>query len=122
MQFRLIDNCLYMEVPVEHHNGLPHYRIGNRLYPPMPLLRDLKLPEPASLPRPPSRAPQAHALRAEGLSLAEIGQRMGISRQRVHQLLRPHTRTPAAPQSPPTPRLDAAPQDPLSATIADLFG
>ena len=119
MQFRLIDNCLYMEVPVEHHNGLPHYRIGNRLYPPMPLLRDLKLPEPASLPRPPSRAPQAHALRAEGLSLAEIGQRMGISRQRVHQLLRPHTRTPA-PQSPP--RLNAAPQDPLSATIADLFG
>lgn len=116
MQFRLIDNCLYMEVPVENYDGRPHYRIGNRLYPPMPLLRDLKLPEPAALKRPPSRAPQARAMHAAGLSLAEIGRRMGISRQRVHQLLRPHTRTPAA-----TPTQDAAPQDALSATIADLF-
>lgn len=32
---------------------------------------------------------EAQGLRDQGLSLAEIGQRFGVSRQRIHQLLDP---------------------------------
>jgi hypothetical protein len=34
------------------------------------------------------RLAQARALRAQGLSLAEVGRRLGVSKQRVHHLLR----------------------------------
>jgi hypothetical protein len=50
----------------------------------------------------PERDAQVRDLRTQGLSLAQIADRMGVTRQRIHQILR-RQETSAAPVSEPTP-------------------
>jgi hypothetical protein len=72
------------------------------------------------------RRRQAAELRAQGLSLAEVGRRLGVTKQAADQLLRPPRRTSACPscgkpalRDQPAPRCPACLAADPSAPLAE---